>query len=355
MFTTRVVPTCSGKALIISGRPDSDRPELAVMTQLAESEAREQAMISAVTFDLADAGDFMWLEPTLQRLAELGRSVTLRSARILPKRLVARAAESHCRIELLVAHQRIEIQRALLRPNADSVGDLLRHAQHLLAVGLTVTVRVAPIVAGLHDTPGGIVPLFKAIAAANLREVSVRVGALTQPVVSALARALDLGTQIFWARAYGRSVSDVHGDSPTRGAIWNLRSQSARALEAGLARLAQDEGLRVNACGCAHFCHLEGESFGATHPSPLLRSLFDSIQCDTSPELESGASTPLASPTGNNAKKPAASLGRADALVVDAIGNSQRIRARHRRAEDHQGSQNEQVQDRAGHQLVLLN
>ena len=111
---------------------------------------------------------------------------------------------------LEMAHHKLDIQRALLGPEADAAPALLLQAQHLRRLGVGVAVQLGPLVAGLHDRPGQIDPLLRHIAAADIHDVHLSVGRLMPATAATLIAALGVEAGFGGSR---RSVRIAAGPS----------------------------------------------------------------------------------------------------------------------------------------------
>ncbi|MCA9634832.1 MAG: hypothetical protein KC420_02225 [Myxococcales bacterium] len=240
---------CHGDHLIVGGQPDAD-PELALASLLFELES-DGAEIRTVSLRLARRADAAWAQPALRWLAAHGRRPLLRSAISLPRPLAEAAWESGASVVFELAHQRPAIQRALVGPEADPAAALLLSAQHLGRLGVGVGAHLGPLVPGIHDHRAQVEPLLHHLRAADLHEVHLSVGRLTPARLAALAGAVDEGVLLAIRRAYG-----VAPGSTREG--WRLGRLSHDALREGVRAIAREHGLRVDGCGCAAFCHLDG-------------------------------------------------------------------------------------------------
>ena len=227
------------------------------------------------------------------------------------------------------------VQRALVHPEAASVRELLCHAQYLKAVGLQVSARIVPIVAGLHDSSGGFMPLVRAIAAADICDVSLRVGALSQGAMDALARSMDAALALCVARAYQTQDAEAENSrKDSRGALWQLRAKTSRALEEGLLGLAREAGMHVYGCDCGQQCDLHR----AVSPSPIARTLFASID----------------SPVASLRPERSEELSGAGAFFESGLASRDVVLAGHRRRQNRKASNEDHGQGFTAHQLALL-
>ena len=273
-------PGCEGEIVVIGrggeGEGVGTTPELALASALGELEA-SGARPATVVLRLSRKADAGWAGPAMAWLHQHGRRTLLRSSVALPRGLADGALAAGATVALELAHHRPAIQRALLGPEADPAAALLLQAQHLGARGLGVGAALGPLMPGIHDRErdrerdreDGLAPLLHHVRAADLRHVHVSVARLTAARLRALAGAVDEAAGLAIRRAYG--VVETVGEAP---GPWRLGRLAHAALREGARARAREHGLRVDACGCAGFCHLDG---GGRPPyTPVLgRGLFE--------------------------------------------------------------------------------
>lgn len=248
--TLQVTSTCTGLHVLLGPRSAglaSDSLELGLAGLIAEHEAGGEA-VTTVSLRLVRAEDAFWAQAALRWLTAHGRRVLLRTARVLPKGLVLAARDCGATVVLEMAHSRLEVQRALLGPEADAAPALLLQAQHLRRLGIGVAVQLGPLVAGLHDRPGQIDGLVRHIAAADIHDVHLGVARLTPDRLKALLAALDAEGAFEVQRRYGVTTST---------GSWRLSALAANTLREGARSVVHAEGLIVDGCGCAAHCHLD--------------------------------------------------------------------------------------------------
>lgn len=260
-FTTlQVLSSCTGLHVILGSRAGapvpSASPELALAGLLGEFEARGER-VTVVTLRLARREDASWAEPALRWLTAHGRRVILRSPATLARSLVLRAKDCQASVAYEIAHQKVEIQRALLGAEAEAAPALLLQAQYLRRLGVPVSVHLGPLLAGLHDRPFGpdFEPLLRHIAAAELRDLHFVPGRLTPARIQALSTVLDADTMTSVLRRYGVPPAAQSRDAAPTSTGWRLTAQATGALVEGLKGLAERHGMRLDACGCTAHCH----------------------------------------------------------------------------------------------------
>ncbi|HEY8378914.1 MAG TPA: hypothetical protein VIK91_20620 [Nannocystis sp.] len=258
-FTTlQVLSSCTGLHVILGSRAGapvpSASPELALAGVLGEFEARGER-VTTVTLRLARREDATWAEPALRWLTAHGRRVILRSPAVLARSLVLRAKDCEASVVFEIAHQKLEVQRALLGAEAEAASALLLQAQYLRRLGVPVSVWLGPLLAGLHDRPGHFEPLLRHLVAADLTELHLTTGRLTPARIQALAGALDADTMTAVLRRYGVPPAARSRDAAPTSTGWRLTAQASAALVEGLRGLAERHGMRIDACGCAAHCH----------------------------------------------------------------------------------------------------
>lgn len=258
--TLQVLSACTGLHVILGSRANalvpSASPELALAGVLAEFEARGER-VTTVTLRLVRREDAEWAEPALRWLVAHGRRVILRSPAALVRSLVLRAKDCGAAVVFEIAHQKLEVQRALLGAHADAATALLLQAQYLRRLGVAVSVHLGPLLAGLHDRPGQFEPLLRHIAAAGLRDLHLSVGRLTPARLQALSAVLDADTVASVTRRYGVDPAEQTGDAAPTSTGWRLTALAHDGLLEGLRGLAAVQAMRLDACGCTAHCHLD--------------------------------------------------------------------------------------------------
>jgi hypothetical protein len=243
---------CEGLHLGVIGTPEDD-PCLALASLVGEAES-DGAEVRAVTLRLSTHDDAAWVAVGLRWLHAHGRRPLLRTAVALPRSLIPLAWETGATVVLELAHHKAELQRALCGPEADAAATLLLQAQHLAQIGVPVLVHLGPLMPALHDTREHLEPLLHHIRAAELGDLHLSVGRLTPGREAALGGILPEGVMHALRRAFGR------GDGPiSEGASDGRMPRLAQvALREGVRAVVRELGLRVDACGCAAACHLDG-------------------------------------------------------------------------------------------------
>lgn len=256
--TLQVLSSCTGLHVILGSRAGapvpSASPELALAGLLGEFEARGER-VTVVTLRLSRREDASWAEPALRWLVAHGRRVILRSPAALARSLVLRAKDCEAAVVFEIAHQKVEVQRALLGAAADAAPALLLQAQYLRRLGVAVSVHLGPLLAGLHDRPGHFEPLLRHIAAADLSDLHFSPGRLTPSRIQALAEVLDVDTLTAVLRRYGVPPAARSRDAAPTSTGWRLTAQATSALVEGLRGLASKYNMKLDACGCAAHCH----------------------------------------------------------------------------------------------------
>lgn len=238
---------CEGLHLVVGGHPEGD-PGLALASLVGEAESGGSRVV-AVTLRMAGHDDAAWIAAGLRWLHAHGRRPLLRTAVALPRSLTALAWETGATVVLELAHHRPELQRALCGPEADPAATLLLQAQHLAQLGVSTAVHLGPLMPAIHDVREQLEPLLHHIRAAELSDLHLSVGRLTAGREAALHGLLSEGALHALRRAYG-------GDEATGGG--RLPRLAHVALIEGVRSVARELGLRVDACGCAAACHLDG-------------------------------------------------------------------------------------------------
>jgi len=258
--TLQVLSSCTGLHVILGGRASapvpSASPELALAGLLGEFEARGER-VTVVTLRLVRREDAAWAEPALRWLTAHGRRVILRSPATLARSLVLRAKDCGAAVVFEIAHQKLEIQRAMFGADADSAPSLLLQAQYLRRLGVPVSIHLGPLLAGLHDRPGQFEPLLRHIAAAGLRDLHLSIGRLTRARLEALTPVLDDETVAALIRRYGVDPAESSREATRTSTGWRLTALAHDALLEGLRGVAAAQAMRIDACGCQAHCHLD--------------------------------------------------------------------------------------------------
>lgn len=253
--TLQVTSSCTGLHLLLGSRAGdsaemisrSEGSEFGLATLIGEHEASGEP-VTTVTLRLVRSEDAFWAQTALRWLTAHGRRVILRTARVMPKALVLAARDHGATVLLEMAHHKLEVQRALLGPEADAAPALLLQAQHLRRLGVGVAVQLGPLVAGLHDRPGQIDPLVRHIAAADIHDVHLSVGRLQPARAQALIAALGVEGGFEVQRRYAATSST---------GSWRLSALAANSLREAVRSVVLHQGLVVDGCGCAAHCHLD--------------------------------------------------------------------------------------------------
>lgn len=247
--TLQVTSSCTGLHLLLGSRAGAqvNSVELGLASLIGEHEAGGEA-VTTVTLRLVRGEDAFWALAALRWLAAHGRRVMLRTARVMPKALVLAARDCGATVLLEMAHHKLEVQRALLGPDADAAPALLLQAQHLRRLGVGVAVHLGPLVAGLHDRPGQIDPLVRHIAAADIHDVHLSVGRLLPARALALVGALGVDAGFEVTRRYAATSST---------GSWKLSALAADSLREAVRAVVLGQGLVVDGCGCPTHCHLD--------------------------------------------------------------------------------------------------
>lgn len=258
--TLQVLSSCEGLHLVLGSRPGapvpSASPELALAGLLGELEARGER-VTVVTLKLARREDATWAAAAVRWLAAHGRRAIVRTPVTLPRGLVLLAKDCAAGVVLELAHQKVEIQRALLGAEADPAPALLLQAQYLRRLGVAVSVHLGPLVAGLHDRSGHFEPLLRHITAAGIHDVHFTIARLTTARLQALSAVLDADTLASISRRYGVDPAAHHDGAATTSTGWRLTAQAHEGFHQGLRTLATGHDVRIDGCGCVAHCHLD--------------------------------------------------------------------------------------------------
>jgi hypothetical protein len=251
--------TCSGRAVTFAGEtvPGAGVPELALASLLAEREATGEP-VRVVMLRLGER-DQAWVPPTVSWLASRGRRVVLRAATTLTRPTIASARRHGATVALELAHPVGAVQQALLGPHAEPMSVLLLHAQHLRACDLEVAAWLGPLLPSVADDRT-LTTMAQHVAAADLVDAHAVIGRLGPSRLEALTRVLPWPQVAAMARAYGIDPSQPSA-LPANG-VW-LSPMADAALRHAIRREAEAHGLRLDHCGCAAQCHLDGEQRSA--------------------------------------------------------------------------------------------
>jgi len=270
---------CHGLAVVIArgdtrmpgGEPDVG---LALGATLGEREARgEPARI--VILRLTERDDALWARPAVEWLAERGRRTIIRSGVVLGRELIQSLRRWGVTVVLELAHPRPSHQRALVGPSTEAASTLLLHAQHLRSLDIEVAAHLGPLLPVVHDRGGELTALARHVAAADIRDVHLAVGRLTEARGRALAEVLPRGQAGALLRSFGRGAwrhdpsgandPDARNDPEDRDDPWSqlpsggvrLSPLKAATVRHTQRRIVEEAGLRVDHCGCPAQCHLD--------------------------------------------------------------------------------------------------
>lgn len=234
------VSTCLGEAaklapLAADRSTSAEAIAFGLGSRLAELEAFGTP-IPAVFLEVRRPAEAEALAACVPWLAARGRRVLVRTRVVLPRPAVAALAACGGVVALEIASGRAPVQSVLLGAVAAPAERLLLHAQYLSAQGVAVSVALGPVVEGWHEHLELTRPLWRHIAAADIRDATLWSMPLHSKQRDAL-RAFDW-VEPFWA---------------AEGVRAETRLQLVRA---SLRREAEAAGVRVARCGCPGTCHL---------------------------------------------------------------------------------------------------
>lgn len=290
---------CEGDHVGIWGLAGQQQLEAALTSLLAEREQRG-SRVPVVSLLMRGREDGEWIERAISWLSLRGRRVIVRTRVVMPRSVVSALADAHRRktgavVELELAHHKPAIQSALLPSSsgtqADSVAALLLQAQHLETLELPVVARLAPLLPGIHDQPGGFTPLLRNLVAADVRRVVLEAGHLHTGQLRALlgevhgqrrgsggraSSELSVQSLLELARAYGVDSMVVLGGAKVEGdRVHKLKPRRAQVLAHGLEQLAREHdngALALPRCGCHAHCDLNPR--GLAYEPVMGRDLF---------------------------------------------------------------------------------
>lgn len=285
---------CDGEHLAIWGLAGQEQLDVVLSELLAERESRG-SRVPVVTLLMRAREDAEWIEHALTWLSLRGRRVIVRTRVVMPKALVTSLARARQTgpgvvVELELAHHKAVIQKALLGDHADTAAALLLQAQHLETLEIPVVARLAPLMPGIHDQPNGFMPLVRNVEAADVRRVMLAAGHLHPQQLNNLAgcqRELSVAGLLELARAYAVDAMLVLGGGPqlavpSDAPVHKLKPRRAQVFVHALARIVDDAGLELPACGCASHCELHSarptNSYEAGYESVMGRDLFAGLE-----------------------------------------------------------------------------
>ncbi len=250
---------CSGPALVL-GRYDTSRSldelPLALAGVLGAREA-DGLIDRVIVLRLVRRDDAEWARIAADWLAVRGRRVVLRTHVVLPPSLEETARRWGCTVLLELAHRRAAMQTALVGESADSAATLLAHAQHLRRVGLQVAVHLGPLFPVIHEERTDTLALLRHIAAADVHDVHLTVGRLTEQRYAAVASVLPICRAQALLRVFGLDASASQPFASVAAAGRRLVPLAMTAMYHSVRLDAEGEDLRVDHCGCAAQCHLD--------------------------------------------------------------------------------------------------
>jgi hypothetical protein len=164
---------------------------------------------------------------------------------------------------------------------------LLLQAQHLETLEIPVVARIGPVMPGIHDQPGGFMPLVRNVEAADVRRVDVVVGHLHSQQIRNLVgcqRELTVAGLLELGRAYAVDAMVLLGSvpAPTDRSVYKLRSRRAQVFAHALERIVRELGLELPGCGCHSHCELvsrrPANGYAAGYESVMGRDLFAGLE-----------------------------------------------------------------------------
>jgi DNA repair photolyase len=168
-----------------------------------------------------------------EKVLESGRELVLMTRGRLPRRLVALLSEhpDRARVALGMMSLNKGIVRAL-EPRAASPRGRIRDLERLTRSGVTVEIRLEPLLPGLTDTRDNLAPLFHALARAGASRVVAHYMFMHRAIWPSLQRSLEpLGVV--------DAVRAAFEDGPllTVGSVGTVRNVGRDARREGLARI----------------------------------------------------------------------------------------------------------------------
>ena len=288
---------CDGEHVAIWGLSEvHERGQLEpTLSELLADRETRGVRVPVVSLLMRQREDAAWIEQAITWLSLRGRRVIVRTRVTMPRAVVSALATarrgSGALVELEIAHHKGEVQRALLGEQADTAAALLLQAQHLETLELPVVARLAPLMPGIHDQPGGFMPMLRNVLAADVRHVVVDVGQLHPQQLRNLAscqRELGVAGQLELARAYGVDAMALltgaaipHQDGEA-ASVHKLKTRRAQVFAHGLEQIVAELGLELPdaslGCGCRSHCALispaTSNGYAAGYESVMGRDLF---------------------------------------------------------------------------------
>jgi hypothetical protein len=286
---------CDGEHVAIWGLAEHfERAQLdTVLSELLAERESRGSRVPVVSLLMRSREDASWVAHAVTWLSLRGRRVVVRTRVVMPKRVVTAMAEAlplgaGVVVELEVAHHKPEVQRALLGDQADPAVALLLQAQHLETLEIPVVARLGPVMPGIHDQPGGFMPMVRNVEAADVRRVVVVVGQLHTQQIRNLVdcqRELTVAGLLELGRAYAVDAMILLGSVPAPapgsdhgGAVHKLKPRRAQVFAHSLERIVGELGLELPACGCRSHCDLVSRrpvnGYAAGYESVMGRDLF---------------------------------------------------------------------------------
>lgn len=206
---TRLVGECLGtgeqggkEILVLEARSQagSSLSTLALAGLLAQHE-EEGDRVDAVRLLVRRREDAEWVVPLIEWLRSRDQLVLVRTRVRLRGDLVECLRHEGVPVELELAHHDAQLQRVLLDGHADSVQALLLQAQHLAMIDVEPSVRLGPLLPGVHDEQ-----VFRRLVAlvrgADIHRYRLHVGSLHSDALAELGRVLGSAQAMTLTRAF---------------------------------------------------------------------------------------------------------------------------------------------------------
>jgi hypothetical protein len=250
---------CSGQGLVVGVDSGPGDLPLRLAAVVGEREVVSDP-IRTVVVRLTRRDDGAIAAQALEWLAAHGRRAVLRTHVPLNEAVIDVARRLGTTVLLELAHPEARRQAALVGPGAASVSSLLLHAQYLREVGLEVAAELGPLMPVVHDQDHDVVTLVRHVAAADLRDAHLAVGALSRARLDALSQVMTSAQTRALGLAYGIDPLHLDAGGDVLARPRRLPPVAHAALYHRVRRFAEDAGLRIDGCGCPAQCHLDPET-----------------------------------------------------------------------------------------------
>jgi hypothetical protein len=261
---------CERLVLEVKAGAGNTLSTLALAGRLAQLEEHGDR-VSAVRLLIRAREDADWAVALIEWLGAHQFVALVRTRVRLRGDLVECLRHESVHVEFELAHHKMQLQRALLDGAAESVQSLLLQSQHLSVIGIQQSVRLGPLLPGVHDEDT-FRRLLALVRGADLHDYDLFVGQLGADALALLGKELGSAQALALTRSFGVSPMVLFEGLE---ATLRLPALMRRSLVAAYERLVTAEsGLQHKSALQSALAGLDEQGRGAAFGSALALELF---------------------------------------------------------------------------------